>query len=78
MLELQGRLWLTEYVADAYTQDEKEMIYRVYVTEAIKHYLHMNMGYWELINGKNDEEEERSAEEIKLSFINRLGGNNEE
>lgn len=77
MLELQGRLWLTEYVADAYTQDEKEMIYRVYVTEAIKNYLHLGMGYWELINGKSDEEEERSAEEIKLSFINRLNGNEE-
>ena len=75
MLELQGRLWLTEYVADAYTQDEKEMIYRVYITEAIKHRMGLNMGYWELINGEsNVKEDERSAEEIKLSFINRLNG----
>lgn len=74
MLELQGRLWLVEYVAAMYVEYEKDMIYRVYITEAIKNYMRLNMGYWELINKRNEKEETRSAEEIKQSFMERLNG----
>lgn len=75
MLELQGRKWLTDYVTAKYNTAEKEMLYRVYVTESIKAYLKLEIGYWEMLNqGKNEHKEERSAEEIKLSFMNRLNG----
>lgn len=74
MLELHdSREFILEYCAVMYNKAEKEMIYRVYVTEAFRQIAGFGeLHYFDLIQKHDEVEDDRDPEEIKQSLKNRL------
>lgn len=59
---------MIDFCINAYNNKQKELIYKAYVTEALRGMCKMNVSYIDLINTQKEPEEERSAEEIKTSI----------
>lgn len=63
-----------DFCISAFLDKRKEELYRIYVTDALKEYLHLNIRYADLFKPK----ETRTAEEIIGGIsdkLTRLGGN---
>ena len=65
MLELFGSGYAIDYCISAFLDKRKEELYRIYITDALKEYLHLNIRYADLFKPQ----ETRTAKEI-ISRLN--------
>ena len=73
MLEVFGRGYVVEHCISAFKNQEEEQIYKIYVTDtlkAISEGKHLTDRYYDYIKPKKWET--RSADEIKVSILNKL------
>ena len=74
---------MVEYCAAKYVERQRDLLYRMYITDAIKARYDLNVRYYDLAfpdlqQEETEEEAERKAEEIKNRIkngVNRLGSN---
>lgn len=76
MLELMGSGYVIEHVAAEHNSRMKEEMYRVYVTDVLKHIAEswgtaLNFRYAEMI--EEPKETEESGDEVALKVISKLG-----
>ncbi len=77
-------MYVTEYVLNTYMERERNRLYQVYITDAIKYAFNLPLRYYDVAYTglqEEEEDEEETAEEIKnriMDGLNRLGSNTEE